>query len=149
MSEQRIYTLPEGKINSWDDIAPAFEALSLYPIKDAGAFKSWLKALSDLESKISEDTAWRYIKMTCDTEDESLENDYLHFVSNIQPHISPWEDTLNKKIASSPFLAELGKDPAYSIYFKRIKKDIKLFREENIPVQVRLQTNAQKFGSIN
>lgn len=149
MSDQRIYTLPEGKINSWDDIAPAFEALSLYEISDADTFKKWLKALSDLESKISEDLAWRYIKMTCDTEDEMLENDYLNFVSNIQPHISPWEDTLNKKIAASPFLADLSKDPAYAIYFRKIEKDIKLFREENIPIQVRLQTNAQKFGSIN
>jgi len=149
MTAQNILQLPSGKIDSWDTLSSAFEQLCAYEVSNETGFKSWLKALSDLESYISEDLAWRYIKMTCNTEDEALENDYLDFVSNIQPHIAPWEDKLNQKLAASPFLMALEKDPAYAIYFRRIKKDIKLFREENIPVQVRLQTNAQKFGSIN
>lgn len=149
MSTQDILQLPVGKIDTWDSLSTAFEQLYAYEFTNEKDFQAWLIALSDLESFISEDLAWRYIKMTCNTEDKDLENDYLDFVSNIQPHIAPWEDKLNKKLAASPFLTELSKDSAYAIYFKRINKDIELFREENIPVQVRLQTNAQKFGSIN
>ncbi|MDX5321505.1 MAG: M3 family oligoendopeptidase, partial [Bacteroidota bacterium] len=137
------------KIQSWDELAPLFETLEAYSITSESEFRDWLKALSDLESYISEDLAWRYIKMTCDTENEELENDYLNFVSNIQPHIAPWEDKLNKKLVECSFTETLKNDPAYSIYFRRVEKDIKLFREENIPLQVRLQTNAQKFGSNN
>ncbi len=149
MTTQNILQLPSGKIDSWNTLSAAFEQLAAFEFSNVETFKSWLIALSDLESYISEDLAWRYIKMTCNTEDKALEADYLDFVSTIQPHIAPWEDKLNHKLASSPYLNSLAEDPAYAIYFRRIEKDIKLFREENIPVQVRLQTNAQKFGSIN
>lgn len=149
MTAKFSLSIPSGKINSWEDIAPLFEQLENHSIQSADDFKEWLKALSDLESYISEDLAWRYIRMTCNTEDENLENDYLNFVSNIQPHIAPWDDKLNRKLAECSYADGLKDDPAYAIYFRRVEKDIKLFREENIPVQVRLQTNAQKFGSIN
>lgn len=140
--------LPEGRINSWDDLEASFVALFNQQITSPEVLRRWLGTLSQLESLISEDLAWRYIRMTCDTGNEELENDYLNFVSNIQPHIAPWEDKLNKKIAECPYAKEF-KDPAFGIYFRRIKKDIRLFREENIPLFVTLQTDAQKYGSIN
>lgn len=141
--------IPTGKIKSWADLEPLFEKLYQAEIHDAESFEVWLKNLSDLESFISEDLAWRYIKMTCNTLDADLESDYLHFVSEIQPMIAPWEDKLNRKIANCPHKENLSTQTEYAIYFRRIDKEIKLFREENIPVQVRLQTNAQKFGSIS
>ena len=149
MSETSLIRLPEGQIKSWEQLEPLFQALEAYPFTDKASFESWLKALSDLEGFISEDLAWRYIRMTCDTTDQVLEKEYLDFVSEIQPNIAPWEDRLNKKINESEFKTKLESNEAYHIYFRKIERDIKLFREENIPLFVALQTDSQKYGSIS
>ena len=47
---------------------------------------------------MSEDLAWRYVKMTCDSNNKDLEQAYLFFVTEIEPQISPINDQLNKKL---------------------------------------------------
>jgi oligoendopeptidase F len=86
--------------------------------------------------------------MTCDTTNKALEESYIDFVTNIQPNIAPYDDQLNHKIANSEFNFELGESSDYLIYFRSINNAIKLYREENIPIQAELQTLAQKYGSI-
>ncbi|TNE82365.1 MAG: M3 family oligoendopeptidase [Bacteroidetes bacterium] len=140
--------IPSGKIQSWEQIKSVFEQLFQAEINDTVAFELWLEKLSDIESYISEDLAWRYIRMTCDTNNQDLEADYLNFVSEIQPHIAPWEDKLNHKLNNSPFKGEF-QDAAYGIYFKKVSRSIELYREENIPLFVELQTDSQKYGSIS
>jgi len=120
----------------------AFEASS----KEDGA--SWLKEISDLESSVSEDLAWRYIRMTCDTSNKEHEAAYLDFVQNIQPELAPLEDKLNRKVVESPFAKEAEQDEAVRIYFRSLRGAIELYREENIPIQAELQTLAQEYSSI-
>lgn len=142
--------LPETLlINSWDDLKPYYQNLKNRDINSKADFEKWLQDLSELESVVGEDIAWRYIKMTCNTADEQLEKSYLHFVSEIQPHIAPEDDALNKKLANSPYVADFESDMAYHIYFRNVKGAIELYREENIPLYTELQTMAQKYASIN
>ena len=53
--------------------------------------------MSELEAIVKEDMAWRYINMTRDTESEELRNKYQFFVEQILPHLSVYEDQLNRK----------------------------------------------------
>ncbi len=140
--------IPTGKIQSWEQIKSVFEQLFKTELPDVQAFELWLEKLSEIESYISEDLAWRYIRMTCDTNNKALEEDYLNFVSAIQPHIAPWEDKLNRKLNNSPYRSEF-QDEAFGIYFKKVARSIELYREENIPLFVELQTESQKYGSIS
>ena len=55
---------------------------------------------------------------------------------------------VNKKIINSPFINQLTKT-GYSIYLRGIKNSIDLFREENIPLNTKLQELEQQFGEIN
>jgi oligoendopeptidase F len=112
------------------------------------AFANWLKEISDLESSVSEDLAWRYIRMTCDTTNKEHEAAYLDFVQNIQPELAPLEDKLNRKVVESPFAKEAEQDEALKIYFRSLRGAVELFREENIPIQAELQTLAQEYSSI-
>jgi oligoendopeptidase F len=143
-----LINIPGEKITSWEQLHPVFTELFQADISTSEHFIHWLRKLSELESHISEDLAWRYIRMTCDTENKALKKDYLDFVSNIQPHIAPWEDKLNRKLYESPFKNDFTSEE-FRIYFRRIAKDIELFRQENIPLFVELQTNAQKYASIS
>src|SRR5687768_1784533 len=105
---------PDYKITDWASLEPYFKQLLERTPNSAEEFKQWLKDRSDLESIVSEDLAWRYIRMTCDTMDKTKEEAYLYFVSEIQPQIAPIENELNKKQQQSPYVVEFT-DSAYRI----------------------------------
>ena len=85
--------------------------------------------------------------MTCDTENKELENAFTFFMMEIQPQIQPYADKLNRKLIENPFTKELDQDK-YFTYLRNIKKNIDLFREENIPLNAELSVMAQQFGVI-
>ncbi len=109
--------------------------------------EQWLKDQSELEAAVSEDACWRQIKMTCDTENKTLEEAFNYFCMQIQPQIQPMADALNKKLMASPLLNALEKD-TYHTYLRSINKSIELFREENIPLQAEMAVLQQQFGQI-
>ena len=144
---QRVYLPQTFTVNSWPDLEPFFKELTERPINSKTELEQWLKDNSELEAAISEDACWRQIKMTCDTENKALEASFNDFVMNIQPHIQPYADQLNKKLIESPYVNELDKDK-YFTYLRNVRKNIELFREANIPLQAELGVLQQKFGQI-
>jgi oligoendopeptidase F len=65
----------------------------------------------------------------------------------IQPHVQSYADKLNRKLTECSFAKEL--DPnKYFTYLRNIKKNIELFREENIPLNSELSVMAQQYGVI-
>ena len=135
------------KVTSWEVLEPYFTQLLSRELNSKTELETWLKHRSELEAFLSEDLAWRYVRMTCDTNNKALEEAYLFFVSEIEPKISPLSDALNKKLIACPFLEELNKEK-YFIYLRGLKKEIELFREENIPLMASIAAEAQKYGSI-
>jgi oligoendopeptidase F len=142
--------LPEDfKVTSWDDLKPYFDTLLERELSSAEDLKKWFRDRSELESVISEDLAWRYIRMTCYTENQEYRNHYQDFIENIQPKIAPVSDRLNRKAADSPFLSEVAQLPGYDIMIRNLKKDIEIFREENVPLFTAINTETQKYGQIS
>jgi oligoendopeptidase F len=145
---ERNFIPPDFKVTSWQDLEPYFQNLLDRDIASKQDLEQWLKDTSELEAVISEDACWRQIKMTCDTENKSLEDAFTFFVMQIQPHMQPYGDKLNRKLIDSPFTAELEKDK-YFTYLRSVKKNIELFREQNIPLQAELSVLAQQYGVIS
>ncbi|MBC7937679.1 MAG: M3 family oligoendopeptidase [Rhizobacter sp.] len=140
--------LPENfQITNWPALEPYFKNLLERDITDKPSLEQWLKDQSELEAAVSEDACWRQIKMTCDTENKSLEEAFNYFCMQIQPQIQPLADALNKKLMNSPLLSELEKEK-YHTYLRSIRKSIELFREENIPLQAEAAVLQQQFGQI-
>src|SRR5271154_1123844 len=124
--------LPEDfKITDWENLEPYFKELLQREITTKDGLQKWLKDLSELEAVVSEDACWRQIRMTCDTENKSLEEAFVFFVTEIQPKIQPYADQLNRKLIDCPLTEQLDKKK-YFTYLRSIKKSIQLFREENI-----------------
>ena len=144
---QRRFLPNKIKITSWDILAPYFNQLLERPINSINDLENWLKDRSELEAFVSEDLAWRYVKMTCNTEDKELENAYLFFVTEIEPQISPINDKLNRKLVECRFINELDEEK-YFIYLRGIRKEIEIFREANVPLMAEIATESQKYGSI-
>ncbi len=142
--------LPEDfKVSDWNSLKPFFENLLPRELVDVQSLRKWLSDRSELESVISEDMGWRYIKMTCYTDNEEYARSYQDFVENIQPQIAPLVDQLNRKLAASPFLTRLEEEPGFKILIRNLKKDIELFREENIPLFTQINTDTQKYAQIS
>lgn len=141
--------LPENfVITDWNSIAPFFEDMSERPLNTVTDLEKWLIDMSELEAVISEDVSWRHIRMTCNTEDKKLQENFTYFMMEIQPKIQPYADKLNRKLIDSPLTSSLNKQK-YFTYLRSVKKSIDLFREENIPIQSELSVLGQQYGSIS
>ena len=142
--------LPESfKVTSWNDLKPYFDNLLNRELGSLDSLKQWFHDRSELESVISEDMAWRYINMTCYTDNQEYLKKYEDFVVNIQPQIAPISDQLNKKAAASEFLKQLEKETGYDIMIRSLKKDIEIFRDENVPLYTEITTEQQKYAQIS
>ena len=145
--KNRVF-LPESyTINNWDSLKEYYENIKNRPVSSQNDFTNWLRDKSELESYVSENFAWRYIKMTCDTSDETLQKDYQDFVENIQPHLAAYEDVINKKTLEYAEKWDVQED-GYAIMIRGIKESVKIFREENIALFTDIQLKQAEYQSI-
>jgi len=144
---KRNYIPNDFVITTWEPLKTYFEELTHREIPSKSELEKWLLDISEIQAVVSEDACWRQIKMTCDTENKSLEEAFTFFCMEIEPHIKPYADALNKKLMASPFLHELDKDVYYT-YLRSVEKDIKLFNEKNISISAELNVLAQHYGTI-
>jgi oligoendopeptidase F len=140
--------LPEHfSLIDWATLEPYFIQLQNREINSSEDLEQWLKDMSEMEAFISEDACWRQVRMTCDTENKTLEEAFNFFFMEIQPKIQPYADILNKKLVECPFTNGLDQEK-YFTYLRSVKKSIDLFREANIPLQAEAAVLQQQYGSI-
>lgn len=145
--KERNFLPADFTISDWASLEPYYQSLSNRPISTVAELQQWLADCSELEAVVGEDMCWRQIRMTCDTENKALEEAFNYFCMEIQPRIQPYNDQQNRKLMASPFVTEL--DPvAYATFLRNIRKNIELFREENIALQAELSVQQQQYGMI-
>ncbi|MCS7004351.1 MAG: M3 family oligoendopeptidase [Cytophagales bacterium] len=144
----RKFVHPEFRLVNWESIKPYFDELLQRPINSLQDLEKFLEDSSELSAVIEEDLAWRYIQMTCDTENQEKAEHYKYFVTQIQPHIAPVSNKIDKKILASPFLEELRQNPDYEMMIKELQKEVELFREENVPIIAEIQALQQQYAQI-
>jgi oligoendopeptidase F len=145
----RTFTANLDSIDEWGEIEPLFETLLQEggDIQSVEALESWLLKQSELGAVLDEEYSRRYIAMTCDTEGKEKEKAYLHFIEGIMPKTQPYWDRLNRAFLKSP--ARMQLDPKrYAVLDRDIENDVKLFREENIPLQTENSKLAQQYQKI-
>ena len=135
------------ELESWDTVKPYYDDLLKRPIAGADDLRQWLMNRSELESYLSENFAWRYIRMTCDTANEALVNELNFFIEQIQPAMTAYGNELDLKAVNSPYLNQLT-DEGYEVMVRGMKKAIDIFRTKNIPLQTEIQTEERKYGAI-
>lgn len=146
---QERHFLPQNfKVTDWEAIKPFLDDLKDRSFNSPEDFKQWLLDRSELESVLSEDLAWRYIRMTCDTANSKFTEEFNFFVGHIQPHVAPYTDAFNRKALESPFLNQVRSQKGYDVAVKLLEKDRRIFREQNIPLDAEQQQEQQRYGSI-
>ncbi|MER2997080.1 M3 family oligoendopeptidase [Pontibacter populi] len=145
--KQRTYIPEDFKVETWEALQPSFEELKSRHIANVQELEKWMTDRSELESMLSEDMGWRYIRMTCDTQNEESTKAFQYFVSEIDPKIAPYDHELNKKLMHSPYVNALDKDK-YRIYLRGVERALEIFREENIPLNTEISTKQQQYAAI-
>ena len=147
IEKKHHHYLPQNLNINWDSLEPIFKELLVRNISSVLELEQWLKDKSELEAALEEDFAWRYIKMTCATDNEDLVKSFQYFATEIEPKMAPLNNDLNKKLIDSAFTGVLNHDEYY-VYLRGVKKSLELFREENIPLQTEIQVEQQKYQGI-
>jgi oligoendopeptidase F len=140
--------IPQDLEIKWENLSPIFDELLNRKLETLRDLEQWLKDKSELEAALEEDYAWRYIRMSCDTNNEKLVTDFQYFATEIEPKISPIANELNIKLINHELVDEL--DPErYFVYLRAIRKSLEIYRKENIALFTSLQVSQQKYQGIS
>jgi oligoendopeptidase F len=137
----------DADMGEWSHIEPLFRELLDRPIISAGELEQWLVDTSELTSVIAEERARRYIAMTQQTDDKAREAAYQHYVEHIDPQIKPLAQALKIKYLESPYRAQLDMN-RYGVMDRNIDNDMKLFRDQNIPLETQEVLLAKEYQKV-
>ncbi|WP_375417806.1 M3 family oligoendopeptidase [uncultured Hymenobacter sp.] len=142
----RHYLPEDFTVTDWPALEPLFIELRERLLADAAGLERWLLDRSELEAALSEDLAWRYIRMTCDTQDPQRAEAFQYFVNEIEPQAAPYDHALNEKMLASPFLDGLDPD-RYRVFLRSVRRASEIYREENIPLKTEISTKQQQYAA--
>ncbi|HXD91952.1 MAG TPA: hypothetical protein VNX01_02000, partial [Bacteroidia bacterium] len=77
----RKYLPANFDIKTWNDLESIYAELLDRKISSSTELEKWMLDVNELEAAVSENFAWRYIKQSCDTENEELNKSYEFFVT--------------------------------------------------------------------
>jgi oligoendopeptidase F len=140
--------IPQELEMKWETLEPIFDELLQRKLEELTDLEQWLLDKSELEAALEEDFAWRYIRMSCDTNNEQLVQDFQYFATEIEPKISPIANDLNIKLINHPLVDELDPEK-YFVYLRAIRKSLEIYRKENIELFTSLQVAQQKYQAIS
>ncbi len=143
----RNFVSKELNINSFNNLKPYFDSLKKRELRTGKQIWQWLLDKSELESILSEDLAWRYIKMNCDTSNKELADSFNFFVAEIEPQIAIEWNELNKIFINPNVISLVDVTKLFTI-IREVKKDLAIFREKNVPLEAELQQKEQEYGMI-
>ncbi|MDR2554653.1 MAG: M3 family oligoendopeptidase [Fibromonadaceae bacterium] len=123
-----------------------FNQLLQREIPDSENLRKWILDWSELSSVLAEESARRYVAMTCDTKNKEAAENYEFFVSNIEPIILKETEKLQKKMIEHKSLNDL--EGEFGNWFRAVRADLELFNEKNIPLETELNLEIQKYQKI-
>jgi len=143
----RQYLPEELVLDRWEKMAPLFDELERRPLGSPNELEKWLLDQSELRAAIDEEEAVRYIRMTCHTDQPELEQAYLYFVEHVRPNVEQASFALARKYVECPHRAALARE-RYFVYDRARDMEVRLFREENLPLKVEEEKLAQQYQKL-
>lgn len=128
----------------WKDVEPLVNELLKFPISSSEDFRNFVNRVTDFFDQVEEEHAWLYIRMTVNADNKEYAKAYEEFMKEVVAKLRPYEQKIKEKIVENERFAPLG----YEHMIKILKNDVELFREENIPLQVKESILAKNYGTL-
>lgn len=140
----------EIDLGSWTKIEPFFNKLEAAAAKcKTGAdLEAWLLEWSELSAALDEESARRYIAMTCHTEVPEAERAYLDFVEKIEPRVKPRQFDLARIYTSHPLRSSLS-SKKYQVFNRDTELLVELFRPENVSLETEEARLSQQYQKLS
>ncbi|MCB9081911.1 MAG: M3 family oligoendopeptidase [Lewinellaceae bacterium] len=132
---------------SWDDLLPYYQDLLDRDVESLSALEAWIHDKSELDACISEAFSWRYIAMSCNSEDQAAVEAYHQLVRDVSPQVASFEHLLNEKLVGNAHVEQLPEE-RYRIYLRNVRNSVSLFHSENVPVYTAVQLKSKEYGRI-
>jgi oligoendopeptidase F len=134
-------------LGDWARIEPYFQNLALRRLDDLQDLADWLQDFDELSACLHEEQTTRYTDMTCQTDDPEREQRYLHMVEHVRPRVRPWEQKLLQRWNDCPLIEQLPSD-VYFVFNRDVRRQIEIYRQENIPLFVEEDKLSQRYQKI-
>ncbi len=148
MKSKRNFIPETFNLDSKEAIIPYLDDLKNRTFNSAEDIIKWWTDKSETEAFLEENAAWRYIKMTCNTESETLAENYNFFVKEIEPLVSEYSDIFDGMLLNNPYLKDLDSEK-YGLAVKKVQRSKELFRKENIALFSELRQKEREFGAVS
>ncbi|MBP9853640.1 MAG: M3 family oligoendopeptidase [Candidatus Omnitrophica bacterium] len=130
-----------------ENIKTLYQKLIDRKINNEKEFEQWILDRSELNAGLEQAGAILYIRMTCQTDDESRAKAYTRFIEEVSPAVKPLDDQLNKMFLELKNKYALNED-RYAIYTRDIKTQVELFTPKNIELQTQVELLSQEYQKI-
>jgi oligoendopeptidase F len=146
MRKEMFDSLPKDATQAlnweWSQYQPYFDALLARDLSSE-TVNDWLADATKVMNLLSEVSQRLDVAITVDTNDAESEKLFLHFIEDIVPNARKQENELNLKLLKS------GLEPAgMEVALRKIKSQVELFREENLPLFTELRKLNTEYDKI-
>jgi oligoendopeptidase F len=140
--------VPQGaRLTELDLVRSLYSDLEQRVIHAAGELEQWVLDRSELESVVSQEGMILYARMTCQTDDAPRAKAYAEFIETIIPAVKIFDNRLDRKYLEES--ARLGLDSKrYAVYTRAITSDVRLFAEQNVPLETKAELLSQEYQSV-
>ncbi len=129
----------------WSQLEPLYKRLLERELKCHNCLANLILDRSELDAAVSEAEANLYIETTRHTDDTEVQAAFERFVQDVEPHLKKVAFELDRKIAECPHADALDQD-RYGVLLRRLRTNVGLFRETNVPIETELSLLDQKYA---
>ncbi|WP_126425501.1 M3 family oligoendopeptidase [Brevibacillus marinus] len=119
-----------------DRLEETFQQLLEQNVASAAELEAWMKRQSRLFEEVQESLNGHYVDFQCRNDDEVAKQRFAHDQQVVLPLVKKYEALFDRKFAESPYREQLDQ-AFYAEYIKSKQNALELFREENIPLEVK------------
>lgn len=113
----------------WADYQPYVDALLAHNLT-ADTLDLWLRNYTRFFALVDEHATTLHNRTSVNTADKEAETRLFHYLDTIDPNVSPAKNKLQEKLLAS------GLEPEnFSVPMKKIRANVALFREANVPLK--------------
>ncbi|MDN5341721.1 MAG: oligoendopeptidase [Oceanotoga sp.] len=143
---ERKYYDESFKIKTLEDLKNEYKKLENMNLNEEKEVIKFIEIKDELESIISEEMAWKYIKMSCNADKPEIQQEFNRFYSQVIAPSASYDFKLKKQLYDSKGFKQL--DHKYDHLKNLISNSINIFREKNIELNAKEQEISSKYGEI-
>lgn len=139
---------------SWSALEPLYAELLRRDVATRTDLECWLLDRGDLDASAGEARANLYIQMTCHTDDEAIVAAWTKYLDEVAPKLKSVTFQMDKRqrelferIGLGQRADQMPRD-RYALLEQRTRREIDLFRDENVPIETELAKLDQKYDAI-